>query len=149
MGLHCVFICQYVARSAGSYSTSGNAEGGSQQEHLICAVGIHSDGLFCVDCLAAAHQHRRYLLFKQDGDYRTAQDCGSAARGIQCAAEVHHKGIVPGFNRDLTFPVRVIRLTVAIYILLLGGVQSGADPAVVAHMGVDGILYQQCVGHTH
>ena len=149
MGLHRIFICQDVARSAGGCSTSGDAEGGGQQEHLIGAVGIHSDGLFRVDCLAAAQQDRRYLLFKQDGDYRTAQDCGSAAGGIQCAAEVHHKGIVSGFNRDLAFPVGIIRLTVAIYILLLGGVQSGADPAVVAHMSVDGIVYQQCVGHTH
>ena len=142
MGLHRIFICQDVARSAGSCSTSGDAEGGGQQEHFVRAVGIHSDGFFRVDCLTAAHEDRRYLLFKQDGDYCTAQDCGSAAGGIQCAAEVHYKGIVPGFNRDLAFPVRVIRLTVAIYILLLGGIQSGADPAVVAHMGIDGILHQ-------
>src|SRR5699024_8880855 len=128
---------------------AGDAEGGGQQEQLVGAVRVHGDGLFGVNFVFAAVQNGGDLLVKEDGDHRADQERGGAAGGGKGPAKVHHKGVVLCFNEYLAFSVRVGGLTVAVHVLVRGAVQSGADPAVVAHMGVHDVLHQQGVGHAH
>ena len=149
MGLHGVFVEQDVARPAGGHGAAGDAESGGQQEHLVGAVGVHGNGLLGVDFALAAVQDGGDLLFKEDGDHGAAQGRSGAAGGVQRAAEVHHKGVVQRFNKYLALSVRVVGLAVAVHVLVRGGGQPGADPAVVAHMGAHGVLHQQGVGHAH
>ena len=149
MGLDGVFKQQDVARPARGHGAAGHAEGGGQQEHLVDAVGIHSDGLFGVHFAAAAVQNGKDLLFKEDGNHRAAQGRGGAAGGGNGSAEVHNKGVVLCFNEYLAFSVRVVGLAVAVHVLLFGAVKARADPAVIAHMGVHDVLHQQGVGHAH